>query len=122
VSGASIAAEVDAALQSLAPELGSGAFSIELLQTTGEPENPWEADTSAITATVVAGNVQMYPRAIIDGTLIQTDDRKVMLAATGPRPTTADRLRIGGVEHKIINVDELAPQRVPIYYIVQVRI
>lgn len=120
MSGASIAAEVDAALASLATELGSGAFSIVLVRS-GEQVNPWSAAGTETTFDLT-GNVQSYPRSMIDGTLIQTDDRRVMVSATGEVPTTADKLRIGSTDYQIISVNEKAPQGVPLYFEVQVRV
>lgn len=118
--GASIAAEVDAALASLAPELGTGAFSVVLVRH-GAQENPWDT-AGAETTFDLNGNVEMYPRSMIDGTLIQSEDRRVMVGATGERPTTADKLRVGGKDYRIISVEEMAPQGVPLFYIVQARV
>lgn len=120
MSGASIAAEVDAALASLAPELGSGAFSIVLVRPASR-DNPWDAE-GADTEFTLNGNVQRYPHSMVDGTLIKSEDRRVMISATGERPTSADKLRIGGTDHRIISFDELSPQGVPLYYEIQARV
>lgn len=120
MTGQSIAAEVDAALKSLASELGSGAFSIGLVRPAAKL-NPWDAD-GPDTITWLAGNVQMYAKSEIDGALIQQGDRKVMLSATGERPTTADKLRIGGDDFAVVAVNEVAPQGVALFYEVQARV
>lgn len=119
MSGASIAAEVEAALSSLATEIGDGAFSIVLVRS-GAQVNPWDVAGTGSTFTMT-GNVQRYPRSMIDGTLIRQEDRRVMLAATGEKPTTADVLRIDSVDYEIVSVDETAPQGVALYYEVQAR-
>ena len=128
MSGASIAAEVNAALASLAPEIGSGAFSIVLLRSVISEDTPWAARAKLNNPEAyppeeftLAGNVQEYARSLVDGTLIKQGDRRVMLSATGEKPTTSDSLRIGDREFQIINVMEIAPQGVPLYYEVQAR-
>jgi hypothetical protein len=122
MSGAQIVAEVTAALASLANEVGDGAFDVSIIRTTGSPAQPWEAPTGTTTLPVVA-NVQMYSRNLVDGTLIKAGDRRVMIAAdNGAIPTTTDRLRIAGVDHSIVSVEDYAPQGVSLYYIVQARV
>ena len=122
MSGASIAAEVTAALQGLASEVGDGAFDVSIIRTTGAAANPWEAPTGTVTLPVTA-YVSRYSRALVDGTLIKDGDRRVMIAAdNGTVPTTTDRLRIAGVDHSIVSVEDYAPQGVSLYYIVQARV
>lgn len=127
MSGASIQTEVDTALKSLASELGSGLFPITLLREVNADDTPWERTArgdqiAAPTEFSLAGNVEMYPRSMIDGTLIQSEDRRMMVSAKGERPTTADRLRIGETEYRIILIEEFAPQGVPLFYLVQARV
>ena len=119
MSGTQIAAEVDAALASLAPELGSGAFSIVLVRACSQA-TPW-ATPGADETFNLTGNVMSYSRMEIDGTTILATDRKVMVSALGERPTTADRLRIAGEDYAIVSVMDEAPQGVPLYYTVQAR-
>lgn len=119
MSGASIASEVDAALKSLAPELGDGEFVITLVRPEAQT-NPWDTPGSEATFEI-AGNMQRYPRSMIDGTLIQSEDRRVMLSATGEVPVTSDKLRIDGTDYRIISVSEVSPQGVPLYFELQAR-
>ena len=119
MSGASIAAEVHAALASLAPELGSGAFLIELVRRAERPSPSDPVGTE--TTFTLTGNVQRYPRGMIDGTLIKQDDRRIMVSAAGETPKVSDRLRIGAQNYAIISVDEIAPQGVALYFEVQAR-
>jgi hypothetical protein len=121
MSGASIAAEVAAALQEVAGDVGSNTFAVTLTQDSGEPANPWDTDTSTETVTNMAALIQNYPLGMIDGTLIRAEDRKVMLPATGPRPTTADKLTIAGKVYAIVSIMETSPSGVPLFYEVQAR-
>lgn len=121
MSGASIAAEVAAALSEVANDVGDGNFVVTLKQTSGAPANPWETG-GTVTETEIAAVVQMYARGQIDGTIIKQGDRRIMLAATGPRPSTADTLEVAGTDYRILNVDEVAPSGVAIYYELQARV
>jgi hypothetical protein len=122
MSGASIASEVLTALASLASEVGDGAFDVSIIRTTSAPANPWDAP--GVTATfAVTAYVSNYAKNLVDGTLIKAGDRRVMIAAdNGTVPTTTDRLRIGGVDHIIVSVEDYAPQGVSLYYVVQARV
>ena len=123
MSGAQITAEVDAALKSLGPEIGAGSFTIQLIRPTFRAENPWDQGLhTAPEPITIAGNVENYPRNMIDGTLILASDRRVMLSATSGAPNTDDKLLIGGVRYNIVAVDEFAPQGVALFYIVQARV
>lgn len=119
MSGASIAAEVQAALQEVATEVGSGEFVVTLIRTA-QAANPWDA-AGATTETDIPAMVQEYPINLIDGTLIRQGDRKVMMSATGLVPTTADTLRISGKEYAIVMVKPYEPSGVPLYIEVQAR-
>lgn len=121
MSGVSIAAEVAAALSEVAADVGAGAFTVTLTQSSGEPANPWDTDTSTDAATAINAVVQEYPQSMIDGTLIRQSDRRVMMAATGPKPTTADTLTIDSVVYEIVSVRETSPSGVALYYEVQAR-
>lgn len=122
MSGAQIALEVAAALQEVARDVGDGEFLVTLTQTASAPANPWDADASTDTATQLPAMISDFPQSMIDGTLIQQGDRRVMIAATGPTPTTADTLTIGGKVHRIINVRSTTPSGVPLYYEIQARV
>ncbi len=119
MSGASIAAEVADALVSLADELGTGSFAITLTRP-GAQATPW-ATAGTDTQYDLTGLVQDYPQSMIDGTLIRSGDRRVMVAATGEKPLTTDRLSICGNDYQIISIGEKDPQGVALYYEVQVR-
>jgi hypothetical protein len=122
MSGSSIAAEVAAGLAEAAADLSDGAFSISIVRGAATPANPWDIPAGTPVTTAATGIVQEYPRKLIDGTLIRADDRRVMLSATGLKPTVADKLSIGGQSYSIVSVMESAPAGIPLYYEVQARI
>jgi hypothetical protein len=122
MSGAQIAAEVTAALAGLASEIGNGSFPITLLRPQGNPATPWEPSIWDDEEVPLIGNVMMYRRSLIDGTLIKDGDRRVMIAANGPVPSTSDRLRIAGTDYSIVNVEPYEPQGVVLYFNVQARV
>jgi hypothetical protein len=122
MSGDAIAREVDAALREVARDVGDGEFVVTLQTPTGTPANPWDAPTGAPVSTELPALVQVYPQSMIDGKLIQQGDRRVMVSALGPKPTTADRLVIQSVTHRIISVEETGPSGVALFYEVQARV
>lgn len=122
MSGAQIASEVAQALGDVARDVGDGSFSVTLIQKAGAPVNPWDANTGTTVTTELPALVQDYPQSMIDGTLIQQNDKRIMLSATGPKPTTADTLTIGNVVHRIISVRSTAPSGVAMFYQVQARV
>jgi len=122
MSGASIQSEVDAALREVAVDVGNGEFLVTLQVPTSAPDNPWDAPAGAPSETELPALVSDFPQSMIDGTLIQQGDRRVMMSARGPKPTTADKLVIGAVTYRIISVRETGPSGVPLYYMVQARV
>lgn len=125
MSGASIAAEVATALGEVAGEVGDGSFTVTLVRAPVEdpdnPTNPWDEPPQAPGPVDLPAIVTMFPQRLIDGTLIQAFDRKVMIAAQGTKPSTADTLMIGGETYRIINVEETAPSGVALFFTVQAR-
>lgn len=117
----SIAAEVASALREVAGEVGNGEFLVTLKQASNAPANPWETG-GTVTETELPAIVSDFPLTMIDGTLIQVGDRRVMIAATGPKPTTADTLEILNTDYRIISVREAGPSGVALYYMVQARV
>lgn len=120
MSGTQIAAEVAQALAEVARDVGSGEFLVTLIEPA-PAATPWEA-AGTPTETELPAIVQDYPRRMIDGTLIQLGDRRVMLSALGPRPSTGNRLRVQGQEFRVLMVKDMAPSGVSLYYEVQARV
>lgn len=82
--------------------------------------------TSAVTsvAHTVTGAVFDFPAALIDGTLIQQGDKKVLMSALGltvePDAMT-DTLEIGGVVHTIVTAKKTSPAGTTVLWTLQVR-
>ena len=120
MSGADIAAEVTAALAEAAGDTGDGQQAV--LIRPGAPQiNPWDDPPGEPTTQAVWAIAEAYRQDMIDGTLIRAEDRRVMVEAVSPAPTTADRLSIGGVEYGIVAVQPEAPAGVALYHICQCR-
>lgn len=120
MTGTAIAAEVAAALAEAAGAVGNGAQAT-LIRPGAQPVNPWDAPGGAPTTQPVWAIAEAYRQDMIDGTLIRAEDRRVMIEAVTPAPTTADRLTIGGVEYEIVRVDPEAPAGVALYFVCQCR-
>ena len=116
MSGASIAAEVNAALAEVARDVGDGSFEVTLLEPAAQPVNPWDAPAGAPTEHLVNAIVQDYPASMIDGTLIQQGDKRILLAATGPRPEVNWRVIDRGTNYAIMMIRELGPSGVALDY------
>jgi hypothetical protein len=116
MSGASIAAEVAAAIREVGRDTGAGALVATLIRPAVQPVNPWDTPAGAPSMIPVAVMVERFAQALVDGTLIRAEDRKVMMEATGTTPTTADRLKIGTDEYAILSVMPEAPGGVALYF------
>lgn len=85
---------------------------------------PWKPAAPAEALETVYGAVLGIKDAKTEGTLVQRGDRLVLVSAvdvTGPAPTTADYVLIGGVQHKIVDVDVVSPSGDDVLYKLQVR-
>ena len=90
----------------IATALAEAGAPVTLIRETGGPATPWDttAFAEAQETPLRAGPPSPYRRGLVDGTLIRADDLRVMVEAGPVDPTTADRLRIGGVDHAIVAV------------------
>ena len=120
MSGLSIGSDVAQALQEAAREVGDGQRAT-LLRPSPQPANPWDAPALARAPQQLWVVTESYGRDMIDGTLIRAEDRRAMIEAVFPPPTTADRLVLGGVEYGIVRVEPEAPAGVALYYVAQCR-
>lgn len=121
MSGASIAAEVNAALAEVARDVGDGSFTVTLLEPAAQPENPWDTPAGSPTEHEVNAIVQDYPASMIDGTLIQQGDKRIMISATVIRPEVNWRVIDRGVSYAIMMVREIGPSGIALYYELQGR-
>ncbi len=92
---------------------------MQLLESTGgsDPFNPVETETTQD----FIGVATRFSINEIDGSTIQSSDRKYLLDAV-IEPTTAHRLRDGESDYSIVNVDQVAPGETSIIYKVQARL
>lgn len=76
--------------------------------------------TSADYATVgVLTSIKAYH---VDGTLVQTGDKIILMAASvAVRPQAGHDVVVGGVVWHVVNVEAVEPSSVPVLYKVQVR-
>lgn len=58
----------------------------------------------------------MLALGLVNGTAIQANDRREMMAAEGTTPTPTDRLCIGNTEHAIIRAEPFAPGGIALFY------
>lgn len=122
MTGASIAAEIEAALGEVARDVGDGAYAITLCEPLTGPTTPWSGTSVTPGAThEVPAMIGRFARNMIDGTLIRATDKRVMIAGTAPKPLTSWTVTIDEQVHAIVNVMEMAPAGVPLYYEVQAR-
>lgn len=123
MSGAEIAAEVAAALAEVGQEVGAGALTATLLRPPVDAaEDPWDTPSAtAPTEFSLTVMVDSYTAREIDGELIRTTDKKLMVEAGVVVPTVADRITVLGVTHEIVSVMPAAFGGVDLYYVIQAR-
>lgn len=84
-------------------------------------------DPATGAATVTTTNVTGIPAAVfgfknmeVDGTLILKGDKKVLMAV-GTKPTKNDVVSIGGIDHAVLDVEEVSPAGTDVLYKLQCR-
>lgn len=121
-----IAAEVDAALKSVA-DIGQSGGHPAVLMSSGDtpPANPWDppgGDPVYSTVHVVEGVREIRD---INGTTILETRRTLLISATGAIPTKGQRVAVGLVAeevvdetvwHEIVEVRPLAPAGVAVLF------
>lgn len=107
-------AEIAAALR----EVGMQATLLRKGVATGPEWAPVFGPDTEHTVTVMQEEISL---GLVDGETIRASDIRVMMAADGEAPTTADRLRMGGVEYTIARAHPFAPAGVAVYYDVVLR-
>ena len=104
----SIAAEVAGALG----DVGYGATLVRPTWT-GLDHDRQPGPDQLIPVTLMGDTLAL---GLVNGTAIQANDRREMMAAQGTTPTPADRLRIGAIRYAIIRCEPFAPGGVPLFY------
>ena len=86
-----------------------------------DPVTGVETKSDAITFSGV-GAVFDYNASEIDGTVIQQGDNRIVLESTATAPAIGDAATIGGVSHRVINVETVSPGGTVVIYKLQVRV
>ncbi|WP_297803413.1 hypothetical protein [uncultured Brevundimonas sp.] len=86
--------------------------------TAGTGYNPTETTADHDCQIVV----QAYRNFEIDGTRIQSGDKRVLVSHMAQTPTTQDQIVIAGESHAIVSVKPLSPGGVVIMWEVQARL
>lgn len=95
-------------------------------ETERDPTMPWRAAGARETVQETSAVFVSYDERYVDGTVIQSGDRKAYVPAAGlaKPPALNAFLRLGGVQGsrwKVVHVAPLDPGGVPILYVLQVR-
>jgi hypothetical protein len=118
VDWAGIAGDLLGVLQ----ELGQ---SVVLSRTSASA--PYNADTStadpitesaARTAAVLGFS---GGQTTVRGTLVRANDRRCIMDASGPAPTTDDQITVAGDSYSVVSVDGIAPGGVALAYDIHLR-
>lgn len=121
MSGAQIAAEIDAALAQVASEVGAGAFKVILVEPIDTKSDPWSSGEQTKITYEVNALISDYSQNMIDGTLIERGDKKFLIAGNAPNIQDHWQIISNGETYNIINIMRLAPSGVTITYEVQAR-
>ena len=116
-----ITIEVAEAIASASAEVGSGVALVgTLYRPAGLADTPWA--TSAETPQTWSVNVlSLDPETKwIDGQLVRSENRRVLMEATGPRPMEGDKITISDSTFRVMKVRPLEPGGVPILYTLEV--
>jgi hypothetical protein len=96
--------------------------SVTLRRQTAGAYDP-ATGSAAVTVTNFTGiqaAVFGFKNMEIDGTMILKGDKKVLMAV-GVKPTKDDVVSIGGIDHAVLDVQEVSPAGVDVLYKLQCR-
>lgn len=91
--------------------------SLVTMTTAASGYDPGEPTESATAVRIVEIGYKQSER---DGTLIEANDRRVMMDAS-TTPTSQDRIVDGSDEFVVVNVEAIKPGPTPIAYMLQLR-
>lgn len=89
--------------------------------TTGEYDEDTGSAPTTTEAFAMKAVVLDYSAALIDGSVIQVGDKKVLLESAATAPLATDRFSWQGVDYQIIKVKPLAPSGQNVMFELQVR-
>jgi hypothetical protein len=116
MSGASIAAEIAAAIRAVGPEVGAGTFEATITRAgaaTGPAYNPTPGAPVEYQVAVIDGNINVSDAA---GTLTGETRRTLTIEAGVVVPLKGDQITVRGVVHTIDTVTTVAPLGVDLLY------
>lgn len=127
--GDRIAMEVFAGIVEAARQTGTGQRLVGTLVSPGKPTGQgYNVTTGDPVEQEVAVVLSEYSAREIDGTIIQAQDRRVLMSAIGetgsrlnPAPTVNDELRVSGDTFNVQGSMATAPAGVPLLFRLQVR-
>lgn len=91
--------------------------------TTGDYDPATGGASTTTTSQAVTAAVFDYPQRFIDGTLILTGDKRVLVSPTGltSDPKPGDVLNAAGTDYNVVNAKGIAPAGIAVLWILQVR-
>ena len=101
-------------------DAGTVGYLIKSGSFEGEPFDPSFGPPAFNPVNIVTST---WKNSEIDGTLIKSNDLKVLMEAGNVSPTAADKFSyspVGG-EMEIVNVQSVSPAGIPVLHILQVR-
>lgn len=102
----------------VAEALGDVGHNATLLRLGGRDPNSPEYDPVYLPGHEIPVKLlgDTLALGLVNGTAIQANDRREVMAAEGTTPTPADQLRIGGTQYAIIRAEPYAPGGVALFY------
>lgn len=99
-------------------------ISIKRKTLTSVEGKPWEPPTVTDVTYSALALILEYDSREIDGSIIQQNDRKVMIPSKGipVLPSMADIIKVGETDYSVQNIKTLAPANEPIIYTLQIRV
>lgn len=116
MSGAAIAAEVAAAIRATGAEVGAGEFEATIFRAgtpTGPDWNPTPGTPVEYLVAVVDTNIRVRDAA---GTFTGETRRALLMEAGVVVPLKGDVIRVRGVDHRVDEVQTVAPLGVDLMY------
>ena len=100
-----------------------GALATFTLPSEGGGTDPVTGEyTEPTSETVTAfGVITNYSSALVDGSIIQKGDNRLLVEAEKTIPQTVQSVTIGGTTYQVITVQRISPGGVDIMYQIQVR-
>lgn len=91
--------------------------------TIGDYDPATGGASTTATSQTVTGAIFDYPQRFIDGTLILTGDKRVLVSPIGVTgaPKPGDTLTAGGIDYRVVDAKATAPAGIAVLWTLQVR-